>query len=299
MTYPVKSKDASVVAEKFLDFCALFGTPRKILSDNGPEFVAKVVDDALRSRYVYHLVSTPYHPQTNGVVERFNRSLLELLRKLAQHDPADWDRWLPYATLLYRWHRYSATGYAPSELLFGRWIGVFEEDLMGDLVNTQDPLTPEQFIAKLDILRNRASENHLHSAETRAKVQDSRGKVTGESLETGTWVRIRSDSGDKLAPKWSSAAQVLRQAQNGNYVLRDGEGGVLIRSYPRDMLMEVKSSWSGEKQMGQRLLSYRRPGHDYEYELEGQDGSSGYVPDNLLDSRDVARFWKSSMRPSL
>lgn len=102
MVYALKSKEAKVVAEKFMDFCSLFGTPRSIISDNGTEFVASVVDELLRGRHVDHLVSTPYHPQTNGVVERFNCTLLAYLRKPAQLDPAEWDQWLPYVTMLCR-----------------------------------------------------------------------------------------------------------------------------------------------------------------------------------------------------
>lgn len=94
---PLKTKETAEVALGVMNFCSLFGTPRTILSDQGPEFVSK-----FGSRFIDHLVSSPYHPQTHGTVERFNRSIIELLSKLGGEQPRDWDQWLPYAMTLLR-----------------------------------------------------------------------------------------------------------------------------------------------------------------------------------------------------
>ena len=47
-------------------------------------------------------VTSPYHPQTNGLTERFNQTLVIMLRKLAEEDPKRWDEWIPFALIAYR-----------------------------------------------------------------------------------------------------------------------------------------------------------------------------------------------------
>ena len=62
------------------------GCPTKILSDRGTHFKNQLIEHLLQKFQIKHLFSTPYHPQTNGLVERFNRTLCESLSKLTQYD---------------------------------------------------------------------------------------------------------------------------------------------------------------------------------------------------------------------
>jgi len=62
------------------------GCPTKILSDRGTHFKNQLIEHLLQKFQIKHLFSTPYHPQTNGLVERFNRILCESLSKLTQYN---------------------------------------------------------------------------------------------------------------------------------------------------------------------------------------------------------------------
>ena len=64
--------------------------------------------------------TSPYHPQTDGLVERFNQTLKEMLRKSAAEDGKDWDKLIPYVLFAYREVPQESTGYSPFELLYGR-----------------------------------------------------------------------------------------------------------------------------------------------------------------------------------
>lgn len=66
--------------------------------------------------------TTPYHPQSDGQVERFNRTLAAMLSAVVEPDQRDWDLHLPYVTAAYRATRHPATGFSPNFLVFGREV---------------------------------------------------------------------------------------------------------------------------------------------------------------------------------
>ncbi len=63
--------------------------------------------------------TTPYHPQTDGLVERFNQTLKNMLRKFVADTGRDWDKWLPFVLFAYREVPQASTGFAPFKLLYG------------------------------------------------------------------------------------------------------------------------------------------------------------------------------------
>jgi transposase InsO family protein len=78
---PLEDKTAETTASGLLDVILRWGMPKEIISDQGKEFVAQV--QSLLANYLSYKrqFSTPYHPQTNGQVEQFNRTLKGILRK--------------------------------------------------------------------------------------------------------------------------------------------------------------------------------------------------------------------------
>ena len=68
---------------------------------------------------IKHLLSTPYHPQTNGLVERFNRTLCESLAKLVDKTN-EWDRYIAPVLFAYRTSKHSTTKVSPFYLTYGR-----------------------------------------------------------------------------------------------------------------------------------------------------------------------------------
>ena len=66
--------------------------------------------------------NSPYHPQTDGLVKRFNKTLKSMLRKVLEGEKKSWDKMLPYVLFAYREVPQATIGFSPFELLYGREV---------------------------------------------------------------------------------------------------------------------------------------------------------------------------------
>ena len=96
------------------------GIPREILTDQGSNFTSQLLAELYRLLYVKAIKTSPYHPHTDGLVERFNQTLKLMLRKTADREGKDCDKYIPYLLFAYREVPRTSTGFSPFELLFGR-----------------------------------------------------------------------------------------------------------------------------------------------------------------------------------
>ena len=117
---PLRKITADKVAEALFDMFSRVGFPKEIQSDRGQQFMSQLFQEFNSFSNIKHIFSTPYHPQTNGVVERFHSTLKNMLRKLAEQSPSDWSRYLSAALFAYRQQIHSSTGFSPFFLLYGR-----------------------------------------------------------------------------------------------------------------------------------------------------------------------------------
>jgi hypothetical protein len=96
------------------------GTPKEILTDRATSFQNELITALLHVVGTKHRLSSPYHPQTNGLTERFNRTLCTILAKYAEQHHGEWDTYLTSALFAYRTAQQGTTKFEPFELLYGR-----------------------------------------------------------------------------------------------------------------------------------------------------------------------------------
>ena len=114
------TKEAEGVATFLYSLICRHGVPKKVQSDQGREFVNSLNDQLFKLTGVKHIISTAYHPQTNGLDERFNQTLQRSLLKLVHEDESKWDRYLDSVLFAYRTSKQASTKYSPFYLMYGR-----------------------------------------------------------------------------------------------------------------------------------------------------------------------------------
>ena len=119
---PLRSIDAEHVAEELVKLFARVGVPGEILTDQGSNFMSQLLTEIYRLLHIKPIRTSPYHPQTDGLVERFNQTLKSMLKKAATDSGKDWDRLIPYLLFAYREVPQASTGFSPFELLYGRQV---------------------------------------------------------------------------------------------------------------------------------------------------------------------------------
>ena len=80
------------------------------------------MEEVYRLLSITHLATTLYHPQCNGLVEKFNGTLKLMLKKLCEGHPRSWDRYIPAVLFAYREVPQTSLGFSPFELVYGRTV---------------------------------------------------------------------------------------------------------------------------------------------------------------------------------
>ncbi|KAK7158513.1 hypothetical protein R3I94_004974 [Phoxinus phoxinus] len=98
----------------------VFEAPQRVLPDQGKEFVNELNAHVCKVLNIERSLCAPYHPQTNGLVERMNGTIQRALCKLVKDQPKDWDRHLDAVMFGLRTKVQMTTKYSPFFLMFGR-----------------------------------------------------------------------------------------------------------------------------------------------------------------------------------
>ena len=115
----MKSTTASATCNKLRELFARYGVPRVLVSDNGPQWISEEFQQFCASNLIKSVLSTPYHPKTNGLAERAVRTFKERMMA-GKASTADLSVRLQKFLISYRNAPHKSTGRPPAELMFGR-----------------------------------------------------------------------------------------------------------------------------------------------------------------------------------
>ena len=119
--FAIKSIDAEVIAKIFTEeIVCRHSCVNTVLTDQGTNFTSKLMKDVCRLVSSKKLQTTTYRPQTDGLVERFNKTIVQCLSAYVNEHKKDWDEWIPYILSAYRTSIHESTGFTPFELVYNR-----------------------------------------------------------------------------------------------------------------------------------------------------------------------------------
>ena len=215
---------AKVVAEQWV---CRFGTPRTLHSDQGRNFESNVFRELCALLDIHKTRTSPYHPQSDGLIERFNRTLLSMLSLFVEDNQLNWDSLLPYVMLAYRSSVHASTSFTPYNVLFGREV-VLPLDIMLR-VDNQEPFLPvSEYVSRLrDTLSTvvEAVKGHQAKASRQQKTAyDFRANFQYYSEGELVWLQTKAKKRG-ICPK-------LQRRYKGPYRITDRVSEVLYRLIP-------------------------------------------------------------------
>jgi transposase InsO family protein len=90
--FPMPDQEAKTVADKFVkEFVCRYGVPRKLFTDQGSNFQSRLFKEVCELLGIEKSRTTPYHPQSDGLVERMNRTIEAMLSMFVSPTQRDWD----------------------------------------------------------------------------------------------------------------------------------------------------------------------------------------------------------------
>lgn len=244
--YATTSKSGKTAADKiFNDYTLRFGFPTRIHHDQGGEFENQLFTQLKKYCGVAGSRTTPYHPQGNGQVERFNRTLLQMLKTLTERQKNNWKDSLNKLTFAYNCTRSEVTGFSPFYLLYGRSPRL-PVDMLFNLTSEQGNCNHHHYMEKWKEGMEEAYEitrENAHKATIRSKKHyDS--KTKSSVLQPGDRVLIRNmtprGGTGKLRNHWEDIIHtVVRQVKPDIpvYELRPEKGKGRSRVLHRNLLL--------------------------------------------------------------
>jgi transposase InsO family protein len=226
---PLSNHTAPTVARALMTHVfTRFGAPKQLLTDRGPEFESELFAELMKWMEIDKIRTSPYKASTNGVVERFHRTLNSMLGKIVNETQRDWDDRLPAVMAAYRASPHTSTGFSPNRLFLGRETRMPLDLVMG--VPTEDngePRSTDEIIQRMkeaaEASYELAREQLRVSAERRKKTYDVRVKKA--VFKEGDWVWYWYPRRyTKKSPKWQKMYVgpylIVRVIEPVNYVIQ-------------------------------------------------------------------------------
>ena len=212
--YAIPNQEAVTVARKLVDnFFLQFSPPERLHSDQGRNFESSVIAEVCQLLGVEKSRTTPYHPQSDGLVERFNRMLLGMLATAVGKKPFEWEQNLRRLCFAYNTCTHPTTGYPPFTLMFG-WQARLPMDIVLGATSSPSNTTQqyaEELHANLEAAYTYVRDRMGHKLQQQKAQYDTR--VQGKPCEKGDLLWLHSpatpqERSRKLHRPWTGPFRV-------------------------------------------------------------------------------------------
>lgn len=232
---------AVFVVESFIEHVITrHGTPEFLISDNGPNLTAVLINDACKLLESKRIFVAPYSPQANGVVERFNRTIKSMLIAVIREKRDQWTKFLPDILFAYRTAFHSAIQDTPFFVLYGRDPRqIITPGDRGSLYSNTTGDTRQALLDRMFYARKLVKVNMV-KAGIRA-TQTFNAKCKEVVPYTGLVMHIIDEKKKDMSlpvvarPTWSGPYRVNRQIGPVTYEIQKPGESLIVRAHHRQL----------------------------------------------------------------
>jgi hypothetical protein len=238
---PLEDKTAESVVKAIIPVFCDFGIPRTLQSDNGKEFVNKIMTRFKLKAGFDHRLITPYHPQGNGAAERTVGTAMKTIKKLVEGVNDSWDLFVSSAQLAINnkvSKRHNAT---PFSVMFGRKMNDFKN--FNEETKEKTSLTPDQIRSRIAELKEvvfpAIHEKTMQTIKKQKETFDKSHILKDFKIGSSVRLKINAPHRAKMDVVNEGPYQVVRKTDNGTYVLRDTMNQLMTRQFQPSELVHV------------------------------------------------------------
>lgn len=229
--YALPNQEAVTIAEVLVkELISRFGIPLELHCDQGRNFESQLFTELCRILGVRKTRTTALHPQSDGMVERMNRTTGKYLSKVVAEHQRDWDHHLPFFLLAYRSSVHETTGQTPANVLFGRELRLPCDLQFG--CKPDEDVAGEDYISRLkrrmDDIHEKVRSNMQHASDRMKTRYDIKAETGGFQPGDLVWLynpHRRRGYSPKLQRSWDGPYEIVTRINDVIYRIKKQPNG--------------------------------------------------------------------------
>ncbi len=196
------------------------------------------MSELLKKIGVTHLYSTPYHPMTNGQIERYNATMDAKIAALSNEQRTDWDEKLPFVTFNYNTNIHTTTGQIPFELMYGR-SPILPFDQQQPVVTlSQDPTHVSKLKQHIEILTKQAKSNILQQQKRYKDRYDHHRAKPIYKLNDLVLIQVLNRR-NKFDIRYEGPFRIIQQLGEKTFIVKHIRNSTLVRQVTTDVIRPI------------------------------------------------------------
>ncbi|XP_026119724.1 uncharacterized protein LOC113098887 [Carassius auratus] len=221
---PLRKITAPVISNALVKFFSMFGLPKIVQSDQGTNFLSKIFTQVLKTLNISLRISSAYHPESQGALERFHQTMKAMLRRYCMDTSKDWDEGIPLVLFVAREAVQDSLGFSPADLVFGHTVRGPLKMLKEDILASQSSATTTvlDYVSKFREQLHKActmARESLLKAQVAMKNKFDRKTVQRHFKEGDQVLVLLPVFGSALSARFSGPYEVIRKMSDTDYVI--------------------------------------------------------------------------------
>ncbi|KAL2088699.1 hypothetical protein ACEWY4_015598 [Coilia grayii] len=217
---PLRTITTNAVLKELLRFFSLFGLPTIVQTDRGSNFTSRVFASVLKQLRIRHHVSSAFHPESQGALERFHQTLKSMLRKYCLETGKDWADAVPWLLFSCREVVQESLGFSPADLVFAHTprgpLAVIKDECFGDKPSVSILSYLSNFRSRL---RRAWDFDHLQQAQCKMKAWYDRKAVDRHFVVGDKVLMLLPVPGSALQARFTGPYDVLEKVSDRDYLI--------------------------------------------------------------------------------